>query len=93
MNLKRKRIRAIRKMFEDILRDDWMDDHDYQMFWRRFKKYINYKILLNKINEGMKNGYSFEEQINYCKISLKQLIITNEDTECFIKFGAREEPN
>lgn len=61
--------KEVKVIFEFAFRKEWMDDDDWKQFETIvFKEQnINYQLMSDQINEGVKNGYSLEEQENLLK--------------------------
>lgn len=65
--------REIYKMFEDSLRDSWMDDADWAEVMKLMKMRFDPEQMDKDIDTGIKNGYSLESQLELCRDILRKM--------------------
>jgi hypothetical protein len=67
------------KEINDLLRDtfyeDWMDEHDWREFLNSLEELTNFsvKLMSTALEEGIKNGYSIETQLELCRMVIQGL--------------------
>lgn len=62
----------LEKLLEETLREDWMEDNEFQEYMVIVKKLFDPIEMEKAIQEGIKNGYSREFQIKLIKKYFKR---------------------
>ncbi|MCK9574813.1 MAG: hypothetical protein WC979_02830 [Candidatus Pacearchaeota archaeon] len=63
--------KEIKKLLSDVFRESWMNESDWQEFLSDDRIIVRMNNISKDIEEGIKNGYTVDEQIAIVKFIFK----------------------